>query len=54
MDIGILVESILKIGLAPTLLLIVLYWYKESTDKRIKHLEEQNKKLFDIIEQKLI
>lgn len=41
MDIGIIIESVLKIGLAPTLLILVLYWNKDSYDKHIKGLEEQ-------------
>jgi len=50
MDFGTIVEAILTIGLLPTLLILVLYWYKDSTDKRIKHLEKENTKLIEIIE----
>ena len=53
MDLGTIVEAILQIGLAPTLLIIVLYFYKDSMDKRIKHLEEENKRLIDIIDKKI-
>ncbi|MBI1811893.1 MAG: hypothetical protein HYR78_08220 [Nitrospirae bacterium] len=53
MDLGTIVEAILKIGLAPTLLVLVLYWYKESMDKRIKHLEDENKKLLELIEKNI-
>jgi hypothetical protein len=46
---GEIVRSVAAIGLAPTLLIIVLYAYKSRTDAIIKHLEEQNKQLLDEI-----
>jgi hypothetical protein len=37
-----LIESVLKIGLAPTLVLLVFYFYKHRVDKTIEYLEKQN------------
>jgi len=48
-DIGQAVNAVAAIGLAPTLLIIVLYAYKSRTDATIKHLEEQNRQLLDEI-----
>jgi hypothetical protein len=42
---GEIVRSVAAIGLAPTLLIMVLYAYKSRTDATIKHLEDQNKEL---------
>lgn len=39
------VRSAAAIGLAPTLLIMVLSAYKSRTDAIIKHLEDQNKEL---------
>jgi len=47
MDFGQIVEAILKIGLAPTLLILALFWYKERTDKTTDFLEEQNSMLLN-------
>ena len=47
--IGETVNAVAAIGLAPTLLIIVLYAYKSRADATIKHLEEQNKQLLDEI-----
>ena len=43
------VKAVAAIGLAPTLLIIALYYYKTRTDATIKHLEDQNKQLLDEI-----
>jgi hypothetical protein len=40
-----LIESVLKIGLAPTLLLLVFFFYKELVDKTIEHLKKENEYL---------
>ena len=45
MDFNTMVESVLKLGLIPTLLLVVLYFYHARTTRIIKYLEEQNKLL---------
>lgn len=42
MGIDTLIESVLKIGLAPTLLLLVFLFYKHRVDKNIEYLEKQN------------
>jgi len=39
------VESVLKIGLAPTLVLLVFFFYKHRVDKNIEYLEKQNEYL---------
>jgi hypothetical protein len=39
------IESVLKIGLAPTLLLLVFFFYKELVDKTIEHLKKENEYL---------
>jgi hypothetical protein len=43
MDFNDIVESVLKLGLVPTLLIVVLYFYHTRTTKIIKYLEEQNR-----------
>lgn len=42
---GEIVKSVAAIGLAPTLLIVTLYAYKNRTDAAIKHLEDQKKEL---------
>ena len=44
---GEIVKAVAAIGLAPTLLIVALYAYKNRTDDIIKHLEDQNKQLLD-------
>jgi hypothetical protein len=46
---GQIVQSVTVIGLAPTLLVLALWAYKNRMDAMIKHLEDQNKPLLDEI-----
>lgn len=42
MGVDTIVGSVLKIGLAPTLLILVFIFYKHRVDKTIAYLEKQN------------
>ena len=42
-----IVKPVAVVGLAPTLLILALLAYKNTTDAMIKHLQEQNKQLLD-------
>ncbi|MBC8029411.1 MAG: hypothetical protein H7Z16_04810 [Pyrinomonadaceae bacterium] len=42
---GEIVKSVAVIGLAPTLLIVALWAYKNRTDATIKYLEDQNRQL---------
>jgi hypothetical protein len=44
-----IVKAVAVGGLAPTLLILALMAYKNTTDAMIKHLQEQNKQLLDEI-----
>ncbi len=44
-----IVKSAAVVGLAPTLLILALLAYKNTTDAMIKHLKDQNKQLLDEI-----
>lgn len=50
MDINAIVEAVFKLGLIPTLLILFVYWNKETNEKRIRYLERQNERLLDIVE----
>ena len=52
MEIGTLIEAIVKLGLSPVLLLLALFWYKERTDKTIQYLEKQNETLLNALLQR--
>ena len=52
MEIGTLIEAIVKLGLSPVLLLLALFWYKERTDKTIQYLENQNETLLNALLQR--
>ena len=52
MEIGPLIEAIVKLGLVPVLLVLVLLWYKERTDKTIQYLEKQNETLLNTLLQR--